>query len=350
MSAPNEGNTAGRGPDDIRPRIQMPRGGPPTAAILAGFGLLGVALFLFIEGRRHQAAPALTAPSAVGSQPVASAPPLEVPPAPTPPRAEPPQPEIRYVVRQSPPPPPVVQYIERPGPPPPPQPRPPQVAGPGSGTEPALVVDLGAGESAAKEMADEGAIRATVLRNPSMLVEQGTVIPAVLETPIDSSHGGLVRALTIGEARGFDGVRVLIPRGSRLIGESSGDVHSGQSRVLVTWTRLIRPDGVTIRIGSPASDSLGGAGVSGHVNNHTLARLTNAVLETALIAGAEVAARSSGGGVFVGLPSQAVTTTGQAFIVPNSDSNRPTITIKAGAPITVFVAHDLDFAGTPRWP
>jgi type IV secretion system protein VirB10 len=213
-----------------------------------------------------------------------------------------------------------------------------------------LVVDLGTGDNVAKEMADEGAIRATVLRNPSMLVEQGTVVPAVLETPIDSSHGGPVRALTIGEARGFDGVRVLIPRGSRLLGESSGDVHSGQGRVLVTWTRLIRPDGVTIRIGSPASDSLGGAGVSGHVNNHTLARFTNAVLETALIAGAEIAARPSSGGVFVGLPSQAVTTTGQVFIVPNSDSNRPTITIKAGAPITVFVAHDLDFAGTPRWP
>jgi type IV secretion system protein VirB10 len=220
----------------------------------------------------------------------------------------------------------------------------------GGETAQALVIDLGTSENAPREVADEGAIRATVLRNPSTLVAQGTVIGAVLETPVDSTRGGPVRALTLEDARGFDGVRVLIPKGSRLLGESSGDVHSGQSRVLITWTRLIRPDGVTIRIGSPASDSLGGAGISGHVNNHTFAKISNAVLQTALIAGAEVAARPSGGGVFVGLPSQVVTTTGQTFLVPGSDLNHPTITVRAGAPIMVFVAHDLDFAGTPRWP
>ena len=347
MSASDEGKLSRRVADDIGPRIPMPSGGPPTAVVVAAFCLLGVALFFFLEGRRRHATPLLTAPTAIGSQSLSSAPPLEVPP---PPKVEPPPPEIKVVVRQAPAPPPIIQYIDRPAPPAPLASRPPQSFGPGSGTEPALVVDLGAGENGPREVVDEGAIRATVLRNPSTLIAQGTVIPAVLETPINSSQTGPVRALTIGEAKGFDGARVLIPRGSRLIGESNGDVRSGQSRVLVTWTRLIRPDGVTIRIGSPASDSLGGAGIAGRVNNHTLARFTNAVLQTALIAGSEAAARPSSGGVFVGLPSQAVTTTGQVFILPNSDSNHPTITIKAGAPITVFVAHDLDFAGTPRWP
>ena len=47
MSGSDEAPPSGRGADDIRPRIQMPSGGPPTAVILAGFCLLGVALFLF---------------------------------------------------------------------------------------------------------------------------------------------------------------------------------------------------------------------------------------------------------------------------------------------------------------
>jgi type IV secretion system protein VirB10 len=78
---------------------------------------------------------------------------------------------------------------------------------------------------------------------------------------------------------------VLIPRGSRLIGEFKADNMPGKRRVLVTWNRLIRPDGVAIRIASPATDALGGAGIAGAVNTHWMERFASAVLQSALTVG-----------------------------------------------------------------
>ncbi|KZC79189.1 hypothetical protein AYR46_13890 [Sphingobium yanoikuyae] len=169
------------------------------------------------------------------------------------------------------------------------------------------------------------------------------MINAVLETPIDSRRPGLVRAIVSRDARGFDGTRVLIPRGSRLIGEASGDAKAGQRRVLVTWTRLIRPDGVAIRIGSPAADVLGGAGINGRVNTHFFERFGNAVLQSALTIGVNIASRPKSNSVIVGLPGQ-IGATGQNLL-PNADP-APTIKVASGAEISVFVAKDLDFSGT----
>jgi type IV secretion system protein VirB10 len=176
----------------------------------------------------------------------------------------------------------------------------------------------------------------------------GTMIPAVLETPIDSARPGLVRAIVSEDTRGFDGKRVLVPRGSRLIGEYQSDVRSGQSRVLVTWNRLLRPDGVAIRIGSPAADALGGAGVPGHVNSFFFQRFASAVLQSALTVGVNLASRPASGSVIVGLPTNTVGMIGQDLI-PGSDL-KPKIKVKQGAVLQVFVAHDLDFSGTVAWP
>lgn len=187
---------------------------------------------------------------------------------------------------------------------------------------------------------DSQPARATLIRNRAGLVPQGTLIPAVLETPIDSSRAGLARALVARDVRGFDGSRVLIPRGSRLIGEAKGDVQAGQSRVLVTWTRLIRPDGVAIRIASPGADNLGGAGLRGQVNNFFLERFANAVLQSALQIGINRASRPRDG-VFVGIPGQLGAAVGQTpiFDVPSG----PTVKVRQGAEIAIFVARDLDF-------
>jgi type IV secretion system protein VirB10 len=190
---------------------------------------------------------------------------------------------------------------------------------------------------------DESAVRATFIHNRSTLVPQGTIISAVLETPIDSTRPGLVRAVVARDARGFDGTRVLIPKGSRLIGQAGGDAKPGQHRVLVEWSRLIRPDGVAMRIGSPASDPLGGAGIAGHVNSHFFARFANAALQSAMSAGVAVASRSSGSPYIYALPGPALAAGQSLFpdIPPGA-----TIKVHSGTAIAVFVAHDLDFSGT----
>ena len=111
----------------------------------------------------------------------------------------------------------------------------------------------------------------------------------MLETALDSTRPGFARAIVSRDVRGFDGSRVLIPRGSRLIGEYRSEVAPGQRRALVNWTRLIRPDGVTIAIGSPAGDPLGRGGIRARVNSHFFERFAGAILQSALDIGVNLA-------------------------------------------------------------
>jgi type IV secretion system protein VirB10 len=261
------------------------------------------------------------------------------PSKPAPIKAEPPPaPVIKYIDR--PPPPPIIQYIERPAPPPPAAPNPALTA---RLSEPSIVIDLGTAASTTGT-ADDAAVHAVVLHKKSMFVPQGALIPAVIETPIDTSVPGPIRAVTTGDTKGFDGTRILIPKGSRLIGELKGDVQPGQDRLAITWTRLVRPDGVAIKLSSVTSDRMGQAGLKGQVDNHILQRVSGAVLESALTVGVALASRPGNGSVVLGVPAQGATAIQQSF-APTGE-NRPTVKVPAGAAITVFVTHDLDFTGT----
>ena len=186
---------------------------------------------------------------------------------------------------------------------------------------------------------------AAMFSDPATTVPQGTLIPVILETGLDSSHAGFARALVQQDVRGFDGTQILIPRGSRLIGEYSGDVAQGQKRAFIVWNRLIRPDGVTIAIDSPVTDPMGSAGVKAHVNSHFLARFSGAILQSVLDVGVNLASRSTNSAVVVALPGSLQGTT-STVVQPTQIA--PTLKVKPGASISVFVARDLDFNGAGR--
>lgn len=212
----------------------------------------------------------------------------------------------------------------------------------------AVVFDAGspgAGSFGDKAAPDGTAARASLIRNRAAVVAQGEVLAATLETPVNSTRPGPIRAVISRDVRGFDGSRVLIPRGSRLIGEYRADPQSSRRRILATWTRLIRPDGVAIRIDSPAADAMGGTGIPGRVDTHFLARFANAALQSALQIGTNVASRAGGGSVIVSNTPQISSSLGQA-LVPGADEP-PTVSVRAGTAVSVFVARDLDFAGVP---
>jgi type IV secretion system protein VirB10 len=179
---------------------------------------------------------------------------------------------------------------------------------------------------------------AGVLANRATTVPQGTLIPAVLETALDSTRPGLTRAIVSRDVRGFDGSRILIPRGSRLIGEYRSDAEAGQNRMLVNWIRLIRPDGATIAIGSPAGDTLGRGGIRASVNSHFFERFAGAILQSALDIGVNLASRSVDSPVVV-LPGS------QGGVTRFPNQIRPTLKVKAATSISIFVARDLDFTG-----
>jgi type IV secretion system protein VirB10 len=147
------------------------------------------------------------------------------------------------------------------------------------------------------------------------------------------------------DVRGFDGSTILIPRGSRVIGEYRSAVSQGQTRAFVIWTRILRPDGASIMIGSGGGDPLGRAGLAGKVDTHFIEEFSGAVLLTALSAGASAAAGvpstevvigSGGGGAAGGIAAPFA-----AFAPVNIP---PTIKVAQGTPILIFVQRDLDFA------
>ena len=119
------------------------------------------------------------------------------------------------------------------------------------------------------------------------LVAQGTMIRGVLETAIQSDLPGNVRAITSEDVYSFDGRRVLIPAGTRLIGEYRSGLARGQTRVFVVWTRMLRADGVSVSLGSIGTDPLGRAGVGGEVDNHYVERFGSAILLTLVGGGAQ---------------------------------------------------------------
>lgn len=186
--------------------------------------------------------------------------------------------------------------------------------------------------------------RATRLTDLRHTVPQGTVIPAVLETAINSDLPGSVRAVVSRDVTGFDGSEVLIPRGSKVIGQYRSGMAYGQSRAFVIWSRILTPDGVSIEVGSPATDPLGRGGLSGETDSHFFERFGGSILLSVISAGLEAAANagSSGTSVIIGSPIQA----GNLAAMAPQTSNIPvTIKVKQGEPLEVFLVRDLDFSG-----
>lgn len=172
--------------------------------------------------------------------------------------------------------------------------------------------------------------------DPATTVTQGTLIPAVLETAIDTDVPGYVRAIVSTDVRSFDGKHVLIPRSSRLIGQYKSGLTAGQKRAYVIWSRVIRPDGVSVNLGSPAIAFGGETGLPGKVNTHFFERFGSAMLLS--VVGGLTTLASSGSNVIVGGGQSAAATA-----VQNGSQVGPTIRVRQGEPIRVFTAKDLDF-------
>ena len=176
------------------------------------------------------------------------------------------------------------------------------------------------------------------LSNPAMTVTQGTLIPAVLETAIDTDLPGYVRALVSRDVRSFDGTQVLIPRSSRLIGQYKSGLAAGQTRAYVIWSRLIRPDGASVALASPAVDFAGNSGLAGKVDGHFMQRFGSAVL-LSVVSGLG-ALGSSGTSVVLSGGGQSA-----ASVAAQRDTAiPPTIRVAQGQPIRIFTARDLDFS------
>lgn len=180
-----------------------------------------------------------------------------------------------------------------------------------------------------------GPATATQMIDPKTTVTQGTLIPAVLETAIDTDVPGYVRAVVSADVRSFDGSRVLVPRSSRLIGQYKSGLQAGQKRAYVIWTRLIRPDGVSVSIASPAVAFSGETGLAGKVDGHFFERFGSAMLLSVITGLSSIGNNAA---LMMGGQSAAAAAVGQTGQIG------PTVRVRQGQPIRVFTARDLDFS------
>lgn len=183
-----------------------------------------------------------------------------------------------------------------------------------------------------------GTAQATAMTNPATTVTQGTLIPAILETAIDTDVPGFVRAVVSQDVRSFDGKNILVPRSSRLVGQYQSGVQAGQKRAYVVWTRLIRPDGASVHLQSPATGFDGTTGLKGDVDSRFFQRFGSALLLS--VVGGLSSIASGGASVVVGGTGNSAA----AAAVQQDSQVGPRIRVRQGEPIRVFTARDLDFS------
>lgn len=204
----------------------------------------------------------------------------------------------------------------------------------------------------------EGASVATVAQlepaESPYTLSAGTVIPGLLITGINSElPGQIVGQVSRPVYDSRTQREVLIPRGSRLIGTYDNQIAMGQGRLLVAWTRIIFPDGQSMRLpGLALTDNAGQSGAKDKVDNHWRRVFGNALLLSAISAGVQLSQPSqatvlstpSAGQVAAGAVGQELSNVALEILRRGMDV-APTITIRAGQPFNVFLSGDLVFDG-----
>ena len=117
----------------------------------------------------------------------------------------------------------------------------------------------------------------------------GKVMEAVLETAINSEAAGTIRAVMSRDVFGESGNKILIPRGSRLYGSYATTSTTTQTRLLLTWTKVIRPDGVVISMNADTYDQSGRKGIEGDIDTRYGEMFKNSLLYSFVTLGTAIA-------------------------------------------------------------
>lgn len=188
------------------------------------------------------------------------------------------------------------------------------------------------------------AVSAKVLPTQQLLLPKGAFLDCTLETAIDSSLAGMTTCVMATDSFSADGSVVLLERGTKLVGETRGQVRAGSARIFVLWTEARTPTGVVVPLASPGTDELGRAGLPGQVSRHFFERFGAAIL-ISVIDGAVQAAvqsqREDGDGTVVVSPSASSQV--MTEVLKSTLGIPPTVVKPQGDRIQVLVARDLDF-------
>jgi type IV secretory pathway VirB10-like protein len=179
----------------------------------------------------------------------------------------------------------------------------------------------------------------------SYILFEGTVLETVLINRLDGQFSGPVECLLANDVYSHDRQHLLIPAGTKILGETKKVDSFGQTRLAVAFHRLIMPDGFSVSLDKfKGLDQIGDTGLRDQVNNHYLR-----IFGTSLAIGALGAVAEAGTG---GVLSQSGTdrlrqgfgqSTAQssAQILDKFLNVMPTVTIREGHRVKVYLSGDL---------
>lgn len=181
------------------------------------------------------------------------------------------------------------------------------------------------------------------MENPDRTLAQGSVIQAALQVAINSDLPGNVVAVVSEPVPAYSGDSILVPRGSRLFGSYSAGIDAGQKRILIVWSRILTPDGVSMNISAVGGDNLGRSGLTGFVDTKFGARFGGAALISMIGAAPSVASAQVNDEIAsdtlanIGSNLQDATST----VIADQLALKPTIYVDQGANVTVLVDRDI---------
>ena len=174
---------------------------------------------------------------------------------------------------------------------------------------------------------------------------EGTILETVLVNRLEGQFSGPIECLLSTDVYSNDRQHLLIPAGSKLLGETKKVEAFGQTRLAVAFHRILMPDGYSVTLdGFKGLNQIGDTGLRDQVNNHYL-RIFGVSLAVGAIgavgeAGTGSALTSSGSDLmrqgFAGNVAQS-----SAQILDRFLNVPPTITIREGHRVKVYLAGDL---------
>jgi type IV secretion system protein VirB10 len=187
------------------------------------------------------------------------------------------------------------------------------------------------------------AVRAQVLPTQRLLLPKGAFLDCTLETAIDSTLPGMTTCVMATDTFGVDGQVVLLERGTKLVGETRGQVQQGSARVFVLWNEARTPTGVIVPLASPGADELGRSGLPGQVDRHFWERFGAAMLVSVIDGGIQAAVQSSRGNSGTVIVNPSGTQDVMTEVLKGTINIPPTVIKHQGDRIQILVARDLDF-------
>ncbi len=189
-----------------------------------------------------------------------------------------------------------------------------------------------------------------LMAHPAYTVAQGELIHATLETAVDSELPGMVRAQVTSPVYSYRGENILIPPGSRLIGQYASNYQNGpaSARVFIIWNRIITPSGISMLINSPGADAIGRSGLSADaIDHHFFEIFGQAILFSVLGAGVSTVGVSeesqpNSADQFRASVAGSLQNSASKSLKSNTEHVSPTLHIYQGDSVVIFVSKDLD--------